>query len=111
MRPRADSCLLNCPAQAEGFPDKVKALHNQLSGLEGDDLLAVLESATLATSLATVLSQPRSETRVIPPDAPGGEGSPRRDARGNVVGGVGSNSISTALVPQPQQSALLLGAP
>ena len=40
--------------------DRVNGLQGQRAKLEGDDLLAVLESANLCTSLAAILSQPCS---------------------------------------------------
>ena len=81
---------------------RVAALQGQLAKLEGDDLLAVLESATLCTSLAAVLSQPRSATPPeVSPAAAASAGSCRPAAPG----------AASSTAPAETQAPLLLGAP
>lgn len=90
--------------QAEGLAGRVAALQGQLAKLEGDDLLAVLESASLCTSLAAVLSQPLcAGPPSVSPAAAASAGSCRPAAPGA--------ASSTAPAEAQAQAPLLLGAP
>lgn len=93
-------------SQVEGLGDKVSALQGQLAKLEGDDLLAVLESATMCSSLAAVLSRPYSATE---PDEAALPVAASSESAGPTISLNGSSTAIAA--PAEAQPPLLLGAP
>lgn len=88
--------------EAEGLVDRVNGLQGQRAKLEGDDLLAVLESANLCTSLAAILSQPRSSYHTE-------DTADARDEAATVQDSKQAEVVVSA--PVAKEPTFLLGAP
>ena len=97
-------------AQAKGLAAGVAALQGQLAKLEGDDLLAVQESAALCTSLAALLARPPPSW--APPSVAPGSSPGAGTAQSPGLAGGGQHGSSTGSgAPAEAQPPLLLGAP